>query len=163
LRGDAPRFLRASVGVLGVLMLVAIRRLLRPAAPDHHTPTIEEVDRAHAIVEDDANSQSNLALLGDKPFLFSENGRAFIMYGVEIVHDPAPILPELRAISDSWLSEKKAREKGFSLGFFAEDYVRRFPVAVVRREGRIVAFSNIWTSAQNEELSVDLMRHALDA
>jgi lysylphosphatidylglycerol synthetase-like protein (DUF2156 family) len=33
-RGDAPRFLRASIGVFAVLMLVAIRRLLRPAAPD---------------------------------------------------------------------------------------------------------------------------------
>jgi len=34
---------------------------------------------------------------------------------------------------------------------------------VVRREGRIVAFANLWESAEREELSVDLMRHALDA
>src|SRR5262249_50042208 len=81
----------------------------------------------------------------------------------EIVADPAPILPELREISDAWLAEKKTREKGFSLGFFAEEYVRRFPVAVVRREGRIVAFANMWTSGTKEELSVDLMRQHTDA
>jgi phosphatidylglycerol lysyltransferase len=31
---------------------------------------------------------------------------------------------------------------------------------VVRCEGRIVAFANIWATADREELSVDLMRHA---
>jgi phosphatidylglycerol lysyltransferase len=75
----------------------------------------------------------------------------------------AAILPELRAISDAWLAEKKTREKGFSLGFFAEEYVSRFPVAVVKRGERIVAFANVWTSSNNEELSVDLMRHAADS
>jgi phosphatidylglycerol lysyltransferase len=78
--------------------------------------------------------------------------------------EPAgPILPELRAISDSWLAEKKTREKGFSLGFFAEDYIRRFPVAVVRKEERAVAFANLWPSGTKEELSVDLMRHLPEA
>ena len=62
------------------------------------------------------------------------------------------ILPELRAISDSWLAEKKTREKGFSLGFFAEDYIRRFPVAVVRKQSRVVAFANLWPSGTKEEL-----------
>ena len=57
--------------------------------------------------------------------------------------DAEPILPELRAISDSWLTEKNTREKGFSLGFFAEDYVRRFPIAVVMRDDRIVAFAGV--------------------
>jgi len=81
---------------------------------------------------------------------------------IPIENVPA-IVPELRAISDAWLSEKKTREKGFSLGFFADNYVRKFPVAVVRREERIVAFSNVWTSANHEELSVDLMRHGVEA
>jgi phosphatidylglycerol lysyltransferase len=68
------------------------------------------------------------------------------------------ILPELRAISDAWLSEKKTREKGFSLGSFSEDYIRRFPIAIVRRKGAIEAFANIWKSGQSEEISLDLMR-----
>src|SRR5205085_5962238 len=36
LRADAPRFLRGAVGVVGALLLFAIRRLLRPAAPQPH-------------------------------------------------------------------------------------------------------------------------------
>ncbi|PYQ58272.1 MAG: hypothetical protein DMF58_15960, partial [Acidobacteria bacterium] len=52
---------------------------------------------------------------------------------------------------------------GFSLGFFAEKYINQFQVAVVRRGGRIVSFSNLWTTGHKEELSVDLMRHRSDA
>src|SRR3954452_22106829 len=255
-RAAAPRFLRAPVGVLGMLLLFSIQRLLRPAAEEPDPPTIDEVERAAAVIADEKNSQANLALLGDKPLLFSPSGRAFLMYGVEgrswiSMGDPMgpddekqeliwrfrelcdlhagwpvfyevqrqnlhfyldlgltllkigeqarvdlatfsleggsrkwmrkmqrrveaescgfsiepapPILPDLRAISDSWLAEKKTREKGFSLGFFAEDYIRHFPVAVVRREGAVVAFANLWPSGTKEELSVDLMRHLPDA
>ncbi len=258
-RADAPRFLRASVGVVGLMLIFAIQRLLRPATPHAEVPTTADLDRAAAVVGTDRNSQTNLALLGDKALLFGEDGKAFIMYGVEgrswiAMGDPVgadeekqdliwkfreicdvhagwavfyevqrsnlhlyldvgltllkigeearvpledfslaggsrkwmrkmigrveeeqcsfelipcdrvpPILPELRAISDAWLSEKKTREKGFSLGFFAEDYVKRFPVAVVRKDDRIVAFANVWTSAHGEEVSVDLMRQAIDA
>ena len=50
--------------------------------------------------------------------------------------DVPAILPELRAVSDDWLEHKAASEKGFSLGFFDEDYLRRFPVAVHRGGGR---------------------------
>jgi len=73
------------------------------------------------------------------------------------------LLPELRRISDAWLEDKHTREKHFSLGRFDEAYVKRFPVAVVRRQGRIEAFATVWQSAGLEELSVDLMRHLPDA
>jgi phosphatidylglycerol lysyltransferase len=258
-RGDAPRFLRASVGVVAALLIFAIRRLLRPAAPHPEQPSEADLQRAAEVIATDENSQANIALLGDKSLLFSESGRSFIMYGVEgrswvAMGDPvgdddekpeliwkfremcdvhagwpvfyevqrsslhlyldvgltllkigeearvplddfnleggsrkwmrkmlrrveeencsfelvpadrvAEIVPELRAISDTWLADKKTREKGFSLGFFAEEYVARFPIAVVRRENHIVAFSNMWKGANGEELSVDLMRQAADA
>jgi len=249
-RADAPRFLRASVVVVGVLLLFAIQRLLRPAPEEPDPPSIEEVERASEVLKGETNSQANVALLGDKPLLFSPTGRSFLMYGVEgrswismgdpvgaeeekqeliwrfrelcdlhagwpvfyevqrrnlhfyldlgltlqkigeqarvpletftlvgsdrkwmrqvlrrveaggcafEIIDPTPHMEELRAISESWLAEKKTREKGFSLGFFAEQYIRRCPVAVVRRGDQIVAFSNLWEGA-GEEVSVDLMR-----
>jgi phosphatidylglycerol lysyltransferase len=71
----------------------------------------------------------------------------------------AALLPELRRISDDWLESKSVAEKGFSLGRFAEDYLRWFPIAVVEHAGRPVAFANLWTSDSREELSLDLMRH----
>ena len=72
-------------------------------------------------------------------------------------------LNELKNISDAWLAEKGVREKGFSLGFFQSDYIRRCPVALVIRNDRIEAFANLWEGAQMEELSIDLMRYLPDA
>ena len=56
-------------------------------------------------------------------------------------------MDQLRAVSDDWLAAKASAEKGFSLGFFDEAYVSRFPVAVIERDGRIQAFANIWVGA----------------
>ncbi len=67
------------------------------------------------------------------------------------------ILPELRRISDGWLAAKNTREKGFSLGFFSEEYIKLFPCAVITKNGATFAFANIWTGAG--EISLDLMRY----
>ena len=69
------------------------------------------------------------------------------------------LLPELRRVSDEWLSHKNVAEKGFSLGRFDDAYLSRFRTAVVRREGRVVAFANLMAAAPGTELSVDLMRY----
>jgi phosphatidylglycerol lysyltransferase len=73
------------------------------------------------------------------------------------------LMTELQTISDAWLAEKNTREKGFSLGFFNPGYLARFPLALVRRERRIIAFANLWPGAGREELSIDLMRFLPEA
>lgn len=73
------------------------------------------------------------------------------------------IMPQLRAVSDDWLAAKATAEKGFSLGFFDETYVARFPIAVIERNGRVQAFANIWAGSGRHELSIDLMRYHRDA
>jgi len=73
--------------------------------------------------------------------------------------DVPAIMDELQVISDRWLKAKGHREKGFSVGRFDPSYIARFDCAVVRHEDRIVAFANIWKTANKSELSVDLMRH----
>lgn len=70
------------------------------------------------------------------------------------------ILGELKSVSDAWLADKNANEKGFSLGAFDERYLLNFDVAVVRVGGTIVAFANLWKSGGLEELSIDLMRYS---
>lgn len=251
--GNAPRFMRAMVGVVGGLFVFGVSRLLRHADVETVLPAPDDLARAARIIATSGNAEANLALLGDKALLFSESGNAFLMYGIEgaswvAMGDPVgpkaerhelvwrfrevadghgaravfyevsdenlplyidlgfallklgeeahvaladfslegghrkglrrahrnvesegarvevlpaervdAVLPELRDISDDWLAGKTTREKGFSLGRFADDYVRRFPVAIVRVHGRAVAFTNIW-EAGREELSVDLMR-----
>ena len=258
LTSDAPRFLRATVGAIGLALFFSISRLLRPSQPKKALPGIEDLDRANAVIERSRKTYANLALLGDKALMFSESGNAFIMYGIEgrswvAMGEPIgfeeekielawrfheicnhnggwtvfyevesenlhlyldlgltmlklgeearvqltnfsleggvlkslrhaqrklekegclfevitkggvfPLLAELRGISDAWLAEKNTREKGFSLGFFDAEYIKRFPIGIVRKDGKIVAFANIWQGAEKEELSVDLMRYLPD-
>jgi phosphatidylglycerol lysyltransferase len=84
-------------------------------------------------------------------------------YRFEILSTPEDIeaaLPRLRQISDAWLQNKHTREKGFSLGFFSESYLRYTDIVVIKNElGEIKAFANLWKTSQLEELSIDLMRY----
>lgn len=73
------------------------------------------------------------------------------------------LLPELAAVSSSWLTLHKAREKGFSLGAFDPDYVARNEIAVVKQGARLVAFATLMQTPRREEVSIDLMRHVPDA
>ena len=259
LRYEEGRFLRATAGMMGVLIVFAVMRLLRPAHILPPAPSTADFETAIAIAARSTEAAAHLAALCDKRFLFNDDRTAFIMYGisgrswialgdpvaparevpgliekfvkladehggmavfyktgpvllhvyldygfavaklgeearvsltefslegpqrrnlrrvwrkavdagctVEVISpaDVRPYLPELRAISDAWLTDKRSREKGFSLGFFEDAYVARFPVAIVRREDRIIAFASVWNSGQGEELEVDLMRYFPDA
>jgi phosphatidylglycerol lysyltransferase len=75
----------------------------------------------------------------------------------------AEVLPQLRQISDAWLAGKSVAEKRFSVGAFSEDYIRNFSTVLVRSEGKISAFANLWLTNSKEELSIDLMRFGPDA
>lgn len=257
--GDASRFLRATVGVVVLGLFFTAARLLRPVAPQPTAAGLQELEKADIIVRNSGKVSANLALLGDKRFLFSPQGDAFIMYGVQgrswiAMGDPvgpdsrlpelvwkfrelsdryggqtvfyevgpdhlhlymdlglsllklgeearvplatfslegsarkrlrytrrklenegcsfevlqpetvAARLDELQNISNAWLTAKSTSEKKFSLGFFQADYIRRCPVAIIIRNDRIEAFANLWTGAQMEELSLDLMRYLPDA
>ncbi|MVA57449.1 phosphatidylglycerol lysyltransferase domain-containing protein [Agrobacterium vitis] len=71
----------------------------------------------------------------------------------------AGLLDELAYVSDVWLAHHKAGEKGFSLGTFQRCYLCAHPVAIIRLEGRIVAFANILTTETKQDAFIDLMRH----
>ncbi|KJZ64891.1 bifunctional lysylphosphatidylglycerol flippase/synthetase MprF [Pseudomonas fluorescens] len=72
-------------------------------------------------------------------------------------------MDELKVISDAWLTGKNVREKGFSLGRFSDDYIKHFRVAVIRFEGRPVAFANLLETYGHDLASLDLMRAHPDA
>lgn len=72
-------------------------------------------------------------------------------------------IEELKAVSDEWLSFKNTSEKGFSLGFFEENYIQNFRCGVVEKDGKVLGFANILESKANSEISIDLMRHSASA
>jgi glycosyltransferase 2 family protein len=254
---DAARALRAWAGAALALFAVGVWRLMGSAAPPPIVGEADpEFDRVRAVLAKAETSRptSNLALLGDKRFLFSTTGESFLMFGVrgrswvalgstvgrrderlellwrfreladshaarpgfynleaddlpdivelgfaiqkmgegavapldsftiegtkrgnlrrawrrakddgatfEIIQpaDVAPILGELRRISDAWLETHAGGEKSFALGGFYERYIQEFPAALVRWEGQIIAFATLWTVASRQSFSIDLMR-----
>ena len=82
-QGHAPRFLRATVGAVSLMVIFAVAKLLQPGRPEPQLPDEEEMRRAAEIVKNSCDTNASLALLGDKAFLFSDNNEAFIMYGIE--------------------------------------------------------------------------------
>jgi phosphatidylglycerol lysyltransferase len=72
-------------------------------------------------------------------------------------------MTELQHISDAWLAHHRTAEKGFSLGSFEPDYIRRQPVALAIRSGQVVAFATLLATARKADASVDLMRQLPDA
>ncbi|PZQ51218.1 MAG: bifunctional lysylphosphatidylglycerol flippase/synthetase MprF [Rhodovulum sulfidophilum] len=256
---DAPRGLRALLGLALLTTTLAIASLLRPVTVQTPLPGEAEIARATAIVAAQDAAGANLVRMGDKRLLFSEDGRAFLMYGRQgrswiALFDPVgprelwpeliwrfietaraagaravfyqvstdllpicadaglravklgemavvdltrfdlkggswsamrnalsrgerdglvfeilppealpPLYEELRAISDAWLRHHDAREKRFSLGAFERDYVLSQPMALLRFQGRIVAFANLMRTDGGAQCSIDLMRFAPDA
>ncbi|MFB9949651.1 bifunctional lysylphosphatidylglycerol flippase/synthetase MprF [Rhizobium puerariae] len=256
---EAPRGLRATLGLAIFAATISFFSLLRPAAWRAPPSTVDDLERAIQVAMAQDNADANLVRMGDKRLMFSESGKAFIMYGIQgrswiALFDPVGALEEtadlvwrfveeararggravfyqispgllshcvdaglrafklgelaivdlarfdlkggrlaglrqainkgareglefsvidppqvmasiedLRCVSDAWLAEHNTREKTFSLGAFREDYVASQPVAVLRKENRIVAFATLSVTDTKQEGTVDLMRFSPDA
>jgi phosphatidylglycerol lysyltransferase len=83
--GDPDRAIRAWAGAAVFLLAVGIWRLLAtPATPRVVGESDPDFSRVRAILAeaDFAEPGSNLALRGDKRFLFSQSGESFLMFGV---------------------------------------------------------------------------------
>ncbi len=258
-QSQEARFLRSTAGLLGVLIVFALFRLVRPVRLTAPKVTLADLASVKTLVDKSHDASTQLALLGDKHILFNESRTGFIMYGLSgrslvslgdpvapvedvpsliesfilrardqglypVFYKASPVmlylyldfglavvklgeeasvslddftleganrknlrrvwrkmvdmgctfemlgpaqikavLPELRSVSDSWLATRQTKEKGFSLGFFQDDYILQHPIGVARLGEKIVAFANLWRSGENEELEVDLMRYPSDA
>lgn len=257
-KGEAPRALRAAVGGAAVLVIVGLMQLFKTTGKVPEPATDEEMNQVEGIISNDENTAANLALLGDKRFIFSGDDQSFVMFGSEgsswiSMGDPVgpkasaddaawkfreacdsqgkwPVfyqvdesclsryiemglsllklgeeakvpleefslktcsrtvrrnhkkslesglrfeiiprenvpewMPKLKEISDAWLGEKSAAEKGFSLGFFDETYLLHYDMAIIFDQDRPIAFANVWKGGTGVELSIDLMRHPPDA
>jgi phosphatidylglycerol lysyltransferase len=256
---EAPRGLRAVLGITILSSAIAIFNLLRPAAARPQPVSDDAVELAVAVVRKHGVADANLVRMRDKSIMFSDKGDAFLMYGKQgrswialfdpigakhslpdlvwrfvesareagcravfyqispamlaacadaglrafklgelaVVHlanfelkggkwanlrqtasravrdglefaviEPPEIpavMDQLATVSDAWLADHNAKEKGFSLGAFEPDYVLSQPVGLLKKNGRIVAFANILMTDTKEEGSIDLMRFAPDA
>ena len=82
---DLTRAIRSSGGAALFLLLFGVWRMFAmPATPPVAGDDDPDFDRVRAILHNAewAQPDSNLALLGDKRFLFSPSGETFLMFGV---------------------------------------------------------------------------------
>ncbi|MCE2929102.1 MAG: phosphatidylglycerol lysyltransferase domain-containing protein [Candidatus Caenarcaniphilales bacterium] len=69
------------------------------------------------------------------------------------------LITKLKTVSDEWLNEPRRRERGFSLGYFREDYLQASNIMTIENQANeIVAFLNIIPSYCDGQLGIDLMR-----
>lgn len=81
------------------------------------------------------------------------NGYTFSVIEPPHAHE---VIVKLKAISDSWLGNSK--EKGFSVVSFREDYVSRFPIALLQdADEKIIAFATL-PPDYKKTIIIDLMR-----
>jgi len=119
--GHAPRSLRALVAVVLLASVLALRQLLRPPAAPLAKPAPAELDRVTEILRRQSSADACIALMGDKPFLFSESGNAFIMFGRRgrswiSLFDPTG--PQSEWPELVWRFLEKAREHGGRASFY---------------------------------------------
>jgi len=253
---EASRALRAMVVVSLLATLYGLWHLVRTHRGRAVAPTAAELFRAEQILKLQPRAEANLVRMGDKAILFSDSGKAFLMYAIQgrtwaALGDPVgaredwpeliwrfremteassgrpayyavraetlplyldtgmtlsklgeeariplrgftlegggrkkalryaltrgekdgltfeivpagagmPLISELATVSDAWLTKQAAREKKFSLGAFGPDYVQGSTLALIRENGRLVAFASLMTTDESAEVAIDLMRH----
>jgi phosphatidylglycerol lysyltransferase len=81
LDAQAPRSLRALMGLSLFALAFGLWQLLRPPAGEVAQTSPEEIERAAAIVRASPSSDGCYALVGDKHLLFSPSGKSFLMFG----------------------------------------------------------------------------------
>jgi len=117
----------------------------------------------HKIGEEAVIDLPHFSLSGKKFRSMRSAHNAALRKGLEFtVHHPphaGAFLEELKVISDAWLDIKRGKEKGFSVGQFKADYLQHFPIATVRREGKLLAFASVMEVEGGNRAAIDLMRY----
>ncbi len=111
---------------------------------------------------------SNFSLTSKRMKRFRQRVGQLEKQGVHFHFYPAPAnderLAQLREVSDEWLQLPNRRERSFTVGSFAPDYLRSTPIFTAEdADGKILAFVNLLVSYHPGEVTIDLMRHRLQA
>lgn len=128
LLGDAPRYLRAMVGVLVFTLIVGLWKLLKPGPKKAQKPEVHEIETVREILKKEPRTKANIGLLEDKEFLFSDSRKSFLMYareGGSYVTMGDPVGPREEAEELLWKFFEYCDDEGVHPVFYQvrEDYL----------------------------------------
>lgn len=118
---EAPRSLRAMLGLTVVAMGVCLFSLMRPAAPAIRPASEEELAEAVAILDRHDVADANLVRTGDKSVMISPDGEAFLMYGRQgrsLIAFLDPVGPKASRDELVWQFVETARASGCRAVFY---------------------------------------------
>jgi phosphatidylglycerol lysyltransferase len=120
LHGDASRFLRASLVVAFALVGIALNSFL---VVHSKSPVFQPIpDTVRQLVAASEESEANIALMGDKEFLISKDGTAFLAYGDtgrSLISKGEPVGDEPAGRDLIWQLREKADREGKRCAFYA--------------------------------------------
>ena len=142
---------------------MALRPVVYSAPPDLLPDLLDAGFRVEKVGENAIIELGAFTMVGTAKQKLRSARRKFVERegaAFEVLEPPyaAPLWTELRTVSDAWLVAHGGSEKRFSLGAFDPDYLARNPIAIVRQHGAIIAFANIWLTADGQRGALDLMR-----
>ena len=162
--GKRESWRAALAGLRSEAENLSLRPVVYAAPPDLLPDLLDLNFRVEKIGENAIVDLKDFSLAGSARQKLRSARRRFVEREAavfEVVEPPHPpaFWDTLRPVSDAWLAAHGGREKAFSLGAFDIAYLARHPIAIARLHGRIVAFANIWLTADGKRGAVDLMRH----
>ena len=117
--GDAPRFLRATLGAVVLGFVLALNRLTRP----RREPADFDLDAAiwQKALAHTARTEAHLARTGDKAFIVADTRDAFLMYrvrGRSFIAMGDPVGPSDRWPELAWRLRELADRQGGRVAFY---------------------------------------------
>lgn len=119
--GHAPRSMRAVLTILLSLVALSLWRMLQPSPLRLAAPDAQDLAKAAAIIKKQPSVEAGLAMMGDKYFLFSDSGNAFLMFGSRshaLVSLFDPIGPEAEFEELIWRFREMADDRGVRAAFY---------------------------------------------
>lgn len=120
LRGDASRFLRASLVVAFILATIALNSVLMGRGQSVKTQPIP--DAVRQLIAESEDPEAGISLMGDKSFLISDDGKAFLAYGDtgrSLISKGEPVGDEVAGRKLIWQLREKADKEGKRCAFYA--------------------------------------------
>ncbi len=118
--GDASRYLRASLVVAFLLAAISLDSVLSNRHPVKRGEPIPDIVRQ--LVAESEDTEANMALIGDKSFLISDDEKAFIAFadtGTSLISKGEPVGALEQGRDLIWQLRERADREGKRCAFYA--------------------------------------------